>query len=378
MNAKVVRVSLEHRFYFYEGSYYTQLAFPYLYWKDYLRYFDQIEVIARVKKVDFIDDSFKRVDGKNVSVLAMPYYVGVKSFILNLPRLLQRAFGLVKGGDVFILRSGNVSNVLWIFVMLFRKGYVREYPGNIYEGITGFAGKSIHIKILAQFLNFLAKKQAQMSKANSFVSQDCKATYATKKPSYVFSSFNVDEIVTKKNSYEVEGDFKLVTVGRLEGEKGHKDLLNALEKTDVNVELTVIGDGSQFKALKEQAQKIKSKVNFLGAITDRDKLFKSISNADLFVIPSHTEGMPRSLLESMAIGIPCIGTNVGGIPEVLNADYLAPPKDPQALAELIKCVSLDTQLRKRMGTENLQIIKKRYSKESMDKQKSLFWGELYK
>jgi glycosyltransferase involved in cell wall biosynthesis len=291
---------------------------------------------------------------------------------------LQRAFGLVKGGDVFILRSGNVSNVLWIFVMLFRKGYVREYPGNIYEGITGFAGKSIHIKILAQFLNFLAKKQAQMSKANSFVSQDCKATYATKKPSYVFSSFNVDEIVTKKNSYEVEGDFKLVTVGRLEGEKGHKDLLNALEKTDVNVELTVIGDGSQFKALKEQAQKIKSKVNFLGAITDRDKLFKSISNADLFVIPSHTEGMPRSLLESMAIGIPCIGTNVGGIPEVLNADYLAPPKDPQALAELIKCVSLDTQLRKRMGTENLQIIKKRYSKESMDKQKSLFWGELYK
>jgi|GEM_PF-3046861 len=378
MNAKVVRVSLEHRFYFYEGSYYTQLAFPYLYWKDYLRYFDQIEVIARVKKVDFIDDSFKRVDGKNVSVLAMPYYVGVKSFILNLPRLLQRAFGLVKGGDVFILRSGNVSNVLWIFVMLFRKGYVREYPGNIYEGITGFAGKSIHIKILAQFLNFLAKKQAQMSKANSFVSQDCKATYATKKPSYVFSSFNVDEIVTKKNSYEVEGDFKLVTVGRLEGEKGYKDLLNALEKTDVNVELTVIGDGSQFKALKEQAQKIKSKVNFLGAITDRDKLFKSISNADLFVIPSHTEGMPRSLLESMAIGIPCIGTNVGGIPEVLNADYLVPPKDPQALAELIKCVSLDTQLRKRMGTENLQIIKKRYSKESMDKQKSLFWGELYK
>ncbi|MBA6409124.1 glycosyltransferase family 4 protein [Pseudoalteromonas sp. 5Ae-yellow] len=378
MNAKVVRVSLEHRFYFYEGSYYTQLAFPYLYWKDYLRYFDQIEVIARVKKVDFIDDSFKRVDGKNVSVLAMPYYVGVKSFILNLPRLLQRAFGLVKGGDVFILRSGNVSNVLWIFVMLFRKGYVREYPGNIYEGITGFAGKSIHIKILAQFLNFLAKKQAQMSKANSFVSQDCKATYATKKPSYVFSSFNVDEIVTKKNSYEVEGDFKLVTVGRLEGEKGHKDLLNALEKTDVNVELTVIGDGSQFKALKEQAQKIKSKVNFLGAITDRDKLFNTIANADLFVIPSHTEGMPRSLLESMAIGIPCIGTNVGGIPEVLNADYLAPPKDPQALAELIKCVSLDTQLRKRMGTENLQIIKKRYSKESMDKQKSLFWGELYK
>lgn len=378
MNAKVVRVSLEHRFYFYEGHYYTQLAFPYLYWKDYLRYFDKIEVIARVKKVDSIDDSFIRVDGKNVSVLAMPYYVGVKSFVLNFPRLLHRAFSLVKGGDVFILRSGNVSNVLWIFVMLFKKAYIREYPGNIYEGVTGFAGKSIHIKILAQFLNFLAKKQACMSKANSFVSQSCKTTYATDKPSYVFSSFNIDEVVAKKNSYEVEGDLKLVTVGRLEGEKGHKDLLSALAKIDINVELTVVGNGSQLKSLTEQAQNLRVKVKFLGAITDRDKLFKTIANADLFVIPSHTEGMPRSLLESMVIGIPCIGTNVGGIPEVLNADYLVPPSDPQALAELIKCISSDTQLRKRMGIENLQIIKKRYSKESMDKQKLLFWGELYK
>lgn len=378
MSAKVVRVSLEHRFYFYEGHYYTQLAFPYLYWEDYLRYFDKVEVIARVKKVDSISDNYKRVDGKNVSVLAMPYYVGVKSFVYNLPKLFHRAFSLVKSGKVFILRSGNVSNVLWFFVMLFRKDYLREYPGNIYEGVTGFAGKGIHIKLLAQFLNFVAKKQAQVSKANSFVSQDCKATYATNKPSYVFSSFNMDEIVTKKNSYELEGDFQLVTVGRLEGEKGHKDLISALAKTDANLELTVVGDGSQLKALTEQAQKLRVKVNFLGAITDRDKLFNIISSADLFVIPSHTEGMPRSLLESMAIGIPCIGTNVGGIPEVLNADYLVPPSDPQSLAELIKCVSSDTQLRKRMGTENLQIIKKRYSKESMDKQKSLFWGELYK
>ncbi|MEH6731296.1 MAG: glycosyltransferase family 4 protein [Pseudoalteromonas distincta] len=378
MSIKVARVSLEHRFYFYNGHYYTQLAFPYLYWEDYLRYFDKVEVIARVLKVESISENYRQVDGKNVNVLPMPYYVGVKEFVFQLPNLLYRAFELVKSRDGFILRSGNVSNVLWLFIILSRKSYLREYPGNIYEGVTGFAGKGANIKILAKFLNFLAKKQALLSKANSFVSEDCKTIYSTQKPSYVFSSFNVDEIVTKKNSYELEGDFKLVTVGRLEGEKGHKDLINALAKTDTNVELTVIGDGSQLKSLIEQAQNLRVKVNFLGAITDRDKLFKSISNADLFVIPSHTEGMPRSLLESMAIGIPCIGTSVGGIPEVLNKDYLAPPKDPQALAELIKCVSLDTQLRKRMGTENLQIIKKRYSKESMDKQKSLFWGELYK
>ncbi|AUJ68899.1 glycosyltransferase family 4 protein [Pseudoalteromonas sp. NC201] len=378
MNVKVVRVSLEHRFYLYNGEYYTRLAFPYLYWKDYLRYFDKVEVIARVKNLESINQDYKRVDGENVDVIPMPYYVGLKNFIFKLPSLLFRASNLVNSKDYFILRSGNVSNVLWVFIVLYRKQYLREYPGNVYEGVTGFAGKGIHIKLLAYFLDGLAKKQALLSKANSFVSEDCKAIYSTRKPSYVFSSFNIDEINVQKENYSYGGEFNLVSVGRLEGEKGHKDLISALSKIKIKTKLKIIGDGSQLGALRQQAAYLDVDVDFLGAITDRDKLFKIIADSDLYIIPSHTEGMPRSLLESMAIGMPCIGTFVGGIPEVLNSDYLVQAKKIEALSDLILKVSKDEKLRINMGRENRLFIREKYSRENMDKQKLKFWGELYK
>ncbi|PMG74831.1 hypothetical protein BCU84_17920 [Shewanella sp. 10N.286.51.B7] len=378
MNDKIARVSLEHRFYSYKGHVYTKLAFSYSYWEDYLCFFDKVEVIARVLEVDNINEGFKRVDGINVSVLAMPYYLGVKSFIYKLPALVKQAYILVTAKDFFILRSGNVSNVLWLFIILFRKNYLREYPGNIYEGVTGFAGKGTHIKLLAIFLNILAKKQALSSKANSFVSVDCKRIYESTKPSYVFSSFNLDEIKTRKLNFEQNKVFTLISVGRLEGEKGHRDLIQSLALINTRVKLIIVGEGSQKVYLMDVVKGLDLDVNFVGAIVDREKLFQTIQKADLFVIPSHTEGMPRSLLEAMAIGLPCIGTNVGGIPEALESEYLVPANEPNKLAKLIEELTNDKDKRLSMAMRNLEFVKNRYSSKSMGKLKVDFWGELYK
>lgn len=376
MKNKTITVALEHRFFKCKGQVYTKLSFPYLYWKDYLSYFDEVKVVARVKNVEEVDSSYKIVNGDRVEVISMPYYVGMKEFIFSFHRLLYKSFKVVQQSESLLLRSGNISNLLWPFAMVTKTPYLREYPGNIKEGIRGFGGESYVIRVVSNLLDYYAKIQAKYSKANSYVSEYCRGLYPSDKKSYVFSSFNSDEISFKKSNEENK-PLRLISVGRLEGEKGHRDLINAIKLIDLEMEVLIVGDGTQKKILELYADSLGVNIKFYGAITDRNHLFELVASSDIFVIPSHTEGMPRSLLEAMAIGLPCIGTSVGGIPEVLDKQMLFLPNDPKSCARKIVDLISDKELIKKQANRNVEFINSNYSKKALDNRKAEFWSELY-
>lgn len=381
MTKKKVSVVLEHRFFRVGSEVYTALSFPYSYWEEYLRYFDEINVVARVKTVPKVEQGFAKVTGKCVSVTDVKYYQGVNEFLIKFPVLLFNIFTIVKSNEKFILRSGNISNITFLFLVLFRKDYLREYPGNIKEGIIGFAGPSRRIRAIASISDWIARFQANYSKANSFVSSYCKSLYGSNKPSFVFSSFNSDEIQESKAKYisAVNGRISLVSVGRLEPEKGHYYLLRSmyiLNQAGVDVELSIIGGGSEFDRLEKLSKDWCLSVSFLGVVTDRPRLFAAIAEKDVFVIPSLTEGMPRALLEAMTIGMPCIGTDVGGIPEVLEDEMMVPPGDANLLAGKISDF-LDQELRERSGNRNKSFTVGNFSNDVLRDRRKKFWSMLY-
>ncbi|MBK8791099.1 MAG: glycosyltransferase family 4 protein [Holophagaceae bacterium] len=76
--------------------------------------------------------------------------------------------------------------------------------------------------------------------------------------------------------------------------------------------------------------------------------------ADLFVIPSYAEGLPRVLIEAMAAGLPCIGSNVGGIPELIPDEDRVPPKDPDKLAAVLLEVLDNPSRLNEMASRNLR------------------------
>jgi glycosyltransferase involved in cell wall biosynthesis len=78
-----------------------------------------------------------------------------------------------------------------------------------------------------------------------------------------------------------------------------------------------------------------SRIQFVGQVTAGECVRRILDDADLFVLPSRTEGLPRAMIEAMARGLPCIGSDVGGIPELLDPDELAPVGDSGALASKI-------------------------------------------
>lgn len=99
------------------------------------------------------------------------------------------------------------------------------------------------------------------------------------------------------------------------------------------------------------------------AYLDRKALFEAMRSADAFLLPSHLEGFPNSLIEAMALGLPSVVTPVGAIPEIVRdgGALVVPVADPGALAEAIQRLTLSPDLRTRLAEEAYGIVKKRYT-----------------
>jgi glycosyltransferase involved in cell wall biosynthesis len=126
-------------------------------------------------------------------------------------------------------------------------------------------------------------------------------------------------------------------VGRLSEEKGLHYLISALpqvKKTFPEVKLLIAGSGEMEESFRELAKDrgVDSCTLFLGF---QKNPFEVMRQIDLLVLPSRTEGCPIVLLEAMAMGVPVIASNVGGVPELVTNEVgrLIPPKDSGALAQ---------------------------------------------
>jgi glycosyltransferase involved in cell wall biosynthesis len=102
-------------------------------------------------------------------------------------------------------------------------------------------------------------------------------------------------------------------------------------------ELVVIGEGRYRDELEQLASQLRVEVHFTSQLT-RGEVMNQLDRADLFVLASRTEGLPRALLEAMARGLPCVATRVGGIPELLDDEVLCEKESVGQLADRIGAI----------------------------------------
>ena len=95
-------------------------------------------------------------------------------------------------------------------------------------------------------------------------------------------------------------------------------------------------------------------MRFEGYLPDRADLKALLDSAWVFAQPSVTEGLPRALIEAMARRLPCVGSDVGGIPELLPPEAMVPPRDPVALAGRLCGLLASAALRDRLAERNLE------------------------
>lgn len=179
---------------------------------------------------------------------------------------------------------------------------------------------------------------------------------------------------------------KILFVGRLVEKKGASYAIEAFNKAlkdNQNIELRMIGDGPLKDELNELIHKLnlKGKVVLLGA-QPQSMVLKEMADADIFFLPSLTaengdrEGSPVSILEAEATGLPVVSTIHTGIPEIVidgKAGFLAPEKDTLAMAERLKQLITDPELRAKMGKAGRAHVETNYDrKNEIDNLETLF------
>jgi glycosyltransferase involved in cell wall biosynthesis len=127
-------------------------------------------------------------------------------------------------------------------------------------------------------------------------------------------------------------------------------------KGGVDLKLVIVGDGRYRPVLQRRARRLglEGSVSFRGQLPAGLPICQELDHADLFVLASRTEGLPRAIIEAMARGLPCIGSLVGGIPELLPPEDLVAPGDARSLASKIREVVTDPERMARMSARNLE------------------------
>jgi glycosyltransferase involved in cell wall biosynthesis len=157
-------------------------------------------------------------------------------------------------------------------------------------------------------------------------------------------------------------------VGRLSPEKGHITLLLAfrlLLDSGVAAKLEIIGAGPFERQIREQtaALNLSNYVLFTGELTPA-KVRRRLEAADIFCMPSYSEGLPMSIMEAMAVGVPVVTTWISGIPELAVDGVTAltvPPGNSERLTEALRRILDDAPLREQLVANAREAVERQHS-----------------
>ena len=171
----------------------------------------------------------------------------------------------------------------------------------------------------------------------------------------------------------------LLDVGNLDvGFKCQDDIIKALPQIigrhhDTHLFLIGGGEGRYLRQLTESLH-LNDNVHFMGSQT-RDTVIDMMDRCDIYIQPSLQEGLPRSIAEAMSRAMPCIGSTIGGIPEMLEKECLVRPRHPEEIAQAI--LSMSTEKKRAQATRNFHFAKKYMSKE-IDRRLDEFFNNIRK
>jgi glycosyltransferase involved in cell wall biosynthesis len=187
-------------------------------------------------------------------------------------------------------------------------------------------------------------------------------------PLAVIPQFGVDpDLFTPPERPRSSGSFVVGFVGRLVEEKGGALLLEALAQLDGVWQLDIIGSGPQQEPLAAQAKRLRVAERVTFATLPSVRMPGYYQGLDALVVPSLTRGnwkeqFGRVIVEAMACGVPVIGSSSGAIPDVIgDAGLIVPEGDVRALADGLRRLMHDADLRRQMAEQGRQRVLARYT-----------------
>jgi glycosyltransferase involved in cell wall biosynthesis len=369
-----------------DGAVWTPTAFHYRFFARYLSGFSAVEVVARIEEVAQVPANWSRVDGEGVTTLRINPYQGLVQFLRQRSQVRQQLQPIITQPTALILRIPSpLISCIHGDLLRRRLPYAVEVIGDPW-GV--FAPGVVSHPLRPLLRRYLTSQQRQQCR------QAMAAAYVTEKflqdhypcPGRMFACSDVDLsekafVATARSRQPVQGPRHLLMLGSLEQlYKGPDVLLHAMalcRQRNLPLKATIAGDGRFRPAMQRLAGDLglADAVTFAGHIPAGDAVRTLIDAADVFVMPSRTEGLPKALLEAMARALPCIASRVGGIPELLTPDALVEAGSAAALATALESRLTDAEWLLRQSQRNLEHARL-YQEAHLAKQRSAFFAHV--
>jgi glycosyltransferase involved in cell wall biosynthesis len=362
-------IALEHRFHQTpDGAVWTPTSLSRASWDRYLTTFARVRLLARVQPVTRAEPSWLRVDSERVHVSALPYYVGPGEYARSWlhVRRAARATLAAHPRDAVILRvPGTIGAIAARALRAAGRPFGLEVVGDPWDVFA--PGASDHP--LRAVFRWAATRQLRWlcltAEASLYVTSGAlqrRYPAAPGVPSYAASDVELGDDAfagaPRLPGAPAGPPFRIVHVGTLAALYKAPDLLirsvARCAAGGLDVQLVILGDGRHRGELTALARSlgVADRVVFAGHLPSGEAVRRELDRAHLFVLPSRQEGMPRAMIEAMARGLPCLGTRVGGIPELLPDGALVEAEET-ALARRIQEVATDPALRAELSRQNL-------------------------
>lgn len=288
----------------------------------------------------------------------------------------EKRIGMFRGPEVFIskrIQTILLENILQSDAVIVRldsflglqtiseckklnKPYMIELVGCAWDS---FWNHGISGKLLAPYLYFRTRHEVYDAPYVVYVTKKFLQTrYPTKGKNTNISNVNLQLIderylhkrIQKIKKYRKDSVLTLGTAANVDikykGQQFVIEALSILRKKGIcnyRYEITGAGDQSYLKSIAERYG-VLDLIDFKGSVT-HDKIFSWLQNdVDIYIQPSLQEGLPRSVIEAMSLGVPCIGSDVAGIPELLNKEciFVRRGKIANNIAELLEEIQPNT------------------------------------
>ena len=335
---------------------YYGMTLTYDFFKErYLKYYDKLIVSTRCKNIEQEKgDSlgYKITEGENVKVIPIKNYNKIPDSILKRKIIKKEIEDILDKCDLAIIRMPSViGNIACDICRKKNIKYKIEMVACPWGGYSNHKNK--YGKVIAPIMFLRTRYNLKKAKEVLYVTEKfLQRRYPTKGKETSCSDVVLGKIdkevleirkakIDKKDENSI---IKLFTIGSLDLKyKGQEYVIKALGKLKKeginNFKYYLIGNGS-YEYLKKIAIKnnVKDEVIFLGTIQHKE-IFEKIDEMDIYIQSSLIEGLPRAILEAMSRACPAIGTNAGGIPELINEKYIFKKKDVNGLVKILKSIN---------------------------------------
>lgn len=369
------------------GKYWCKTIYDYGFWQRYLSVFETVKIVSRVGKISSSETrNMLRVDGPGIEIFELPLLRGGKQYLMHFLKFSRMTKESIRDCDCALFRLPSVSAFM---VLKYYKSLKRPYAVEVvFDPLS--TEKNILNRVFANKLKLAVKNANGASYVTQYHLQN-------RYPSHVkiygetkdyfetyFSTIDLDASFfgVEKNYQQNKKAFTIVhTANSIHTDgKGHSvviKIVRALRDAGYDVNVRFIGDGEKRQYFENLSREmgIEDFVSFTGLLKSKQEVRRVLLEGDIFVFPTKAEGLPRAVIEAMAVGLPVLSTPVSGIPELIEDENLFEPLDCKGFTKRLKYLFDNTEKMEEMSKRNIEIAKL-YLKDVLEVRRVQFYSQL--